>query len=455
MSEISLQAAQRLTTLMAGASKSMGFYPVGHPAVAQPLNELFNILREQLQREPDLNLGIMDGVLFVDEHLFVTPFASANELVTRLSDRDIAGIKISRGIQQEELSQFIVMLAEKAVSVADIRSSLEQGKFPHMDIKFSSEPTPEVEEDPEETAAETYNRALTAIRGVFRDIENGRIPSSSKVISVVNNLMTLTIQDPTTLLGLAMIKDYDNYTFNHSVNVGVLAMALGTAMNLKREEIEELGVAGFLHDIGKTKIDKNILNKPGKLSAQEFEQMKQHSEIGANIIKEMEGINPEVSQAVLGHHIRYNRQGYPEWAQHLPFNYMSEVIAIADCYDAITTLRVYQHPMNPKAAIDQMNKLSGNVLNSALVATFIKLMGKYPVGTLVRLDNNEIAVVFRPNPSGYVEAPVVKVIIDSNGTQMEAPIVRQLVDESGTRYAEIVAIVDPLVKNIDVSMYLT
>ncbi len=454
MTDISQQTAQRLTMLLAGASKGMSFYPVGHPAVSQPLQELFTILREHLQAATELNIGVIDEVLFVEEHLFVTPFASANELAARLSEREISGVKFARGIPLDELSQFINLLAGKA-NADQMRKSQEEGKLPHLGIRYQNEPvSEEVQEEPPEVASETYNRALTAIRGVFRDIEKGRIPSSSKIIAVVNNLVTLTIQDPTTLLGLAMIKDYDNYTFNHSVNVGVLAMALGATLNMKREEIEELGIAGFLHDIGKTRIDKSILNKPGKLSASEFEQMKQHPESGAKIINEMEGINSHVAQAVLGHHIRHNRQGYPEWARQLPFTTMSEIIAVADCYDAITTLRTYQHPLNPKAALDEIRKLAGSYLNSKLVGTFLTLMGKYPVGTLVRLDNNEIAVVFRPNPAGHTDAPVVKVIIDGHGKHMEAPVVQQLVDESGTSYAEIVAIVDPLLKNIDVSSYL-
>lgn len=452
MSEISLRNAQRIATLLSGAIKGMSLYPVGHPAVLQPLQEIMTILLEALQVEIELHLGVVDGIFFMEEHLFVTPSSSVEELADRLAEKELNRITISRGVQLEELTHFVSLLAQKNLGAAELAKLLEQ--------KGITTIRPEVVADEEKSgeavesdARETYNKALDAVRGVFNEIEKGRIPSSEKVISAVNSLVTMTIQEPTTLLGLAMIKDYDNYTFNHSVNVGVLCMALGAALGLSREEIEELGMGGFLHDIGKTRVKKNILNKPGQLSAAEFEEMKKHPESGAKIISEMSHITPRVSQAVLGHHIRHNRQGYPEWARKMPFDIMSGIIAVADCYDAITTLRVYQHPMNPKAALDKLHKLAGSYLDASLVNRFLELMGKYPVGTLVRLDNNEIAVVFRTNPA-HNEAPIVKVVMDANGRKLEHPVVQRLADEAGSRYADIVAVVDPLLKNIDVGMYL-
>ena len=192
-----------------------------------------------------------------------------------------------------------------------------------------------------------------------------------------------------------------------------------------------------------------ILNKPGKLSSAEFDEMKRHPELGAKIIREMKGLDPYIAQIVLGHHLHHNRSGYPEWAQKLPFNEMVDMVAIADTYDAITTLRVYQHPVNPRAALTEMLILAGTYLDRSLLDTFIEMMGKYPVGTLVRLDTNEVAVVYRPNPLDD-EAPMVRVLIAANGIRLSVPREQSLVESNGTRYATVVAIVDPLLKNIDV-----
>jgi HD-GYP domain-containing protein (c-di-GMP phosphodiesterase class II) len=200
-------------------------------------------------------------------------------------------------------------------------------------------------------------------------------------------------------------------------------------------------------------IPKKILNKPGKLSSTEFDEMKRHSELGAKIVREMEGLDPHVAQVVLGHHMHFDRSGYPEWAQKLPFGQMIDMVAIADTYDAITTLRVYQHPINPRAALHEMQKLSGTFLDGALVESFIEMMGKYPVGTLVRLDTNEVAVVYRPNPLEE-EAPIVRILIEKDGTRLGVPREQPLVEPDGSRYAEVVAVVDPLLKNIDVGKFV-
>jgi len=449
MGTITLQNAQRLATLLSGATKGLNFYPAGHPSIMQPVQEIYAGCQASLADMQEIRLGVLDGVLFLEDHFFVTPTPAVKELAERFAEKKISGVSICRGVRREDLTVFITLLSQKGLPAADMAKRLEEQQIGTIRLKIEEE-----EEDSEFEALETYGRALEAIRDVIKDIESGRIPSSNKVIGVVRKLVTLTVQDPSTLIGLSMIKDYDSYTFNHSVNVGVLAMALAASLGYDQSSMEEVGIAGFLHDIGKTTIDRDILNKPGKLSAAEFEMMKTHPENGAKIISEMEGINPQVAQAVLGHHIRYNRLGYPEWARKLPFDTLSEILAVADCYDAITTLRVYQNPLNPKAALDQLQTLAGSYLDTQLVKSFIELMGKYPVGTLVRLDNNEIAVVVRPNPTNS-EAPVVKVVIDAGGEKQAEPPMRRLADDEGNRYASIVAVVDPMLKNIDVARYLS
>jgi putative nucleotidyltransferase with HDIG domain len=453
MSEISLQNAQRIATLLSGAVKGVAFYPVGHPAVMNPVQEIASLAHEVLQFQPEIRLGVMDGSFFLEEHLFTIPTTPVRELADCFAGKEISTVTICRGVQREELALFVSLLARKSLTASALGKILEQKKV--YSIRLDSTAGTEEKEGHEKNASEaveTYGRALEAVRSVFSEIENGRIPNSGKIIAVVKNLVTLTIHDPLTLVGLAMIKDYDNYTFNHCVNVGVISMALSASLEIDRKGMEEAGIAGFLHDIGKTRIEKCILNKPGRLSAAELEQMKKHPEYGAKIISEMEGISSQVQQAVLGHHIRHNRQGYPEWARGLPFDTLSEIIAVADCYDAITTLRVYRSPLSPKAALDEIRKLAGSQLDGAMVTRFMEMMGKYPVGTLVRLDNNEIAVVFKPNPADS-EAPVVKVIMDSRGETLGTPREQRLGDGKGTRYATIVAVIDPFLKDIDVARY--
>jgi len=455
MEEVDKQLALRMITLFSGAVKGMAFYPESHPAIRQPLLELDKLFDSALARTADIAWGVIDGVMFFGKHLFITPTTAIADLANRMVEKEIDRIVMNRGLTFDELQGFVRLLSGKSAGFDDLCARMHQKEIRHIlvarqkDAPLPERPGDGSDESGDGYALATYGQALGVIRGVCRDIEQGRIPSSAPVLGVVDRLAGITMREPSALLGLAMIKDYDNYTFNHCVNVGVLAMSLGAALGMDAEGVKEAGIAGQLHDIGKTLIPKKILHKPGKLSSAEFHEMKRHSELGAKIIREMEGLSPRIAQTVLGHHLHHNRNGYPEWARELDYDRTIDIIAIADTYDAITTLRVYQHPVTPRAALAVMDRLKGTILDGDLVARFMEMMGKYPVGTLVRLDNNEVALVHRPNPLDE-EAPVVRIVLEQDGSRLPLPREQRLVERNGSSYARIVAVVDPLLKNIDV-----
>lgn len=451
--------ALRLVTLFSGAVKGMAFYPASHPAIRQPLLELYKIMTTALSGEEQVSWGLIDGIMFFDDHLFIAPSAAIADLTNRMMEMEVGRIVATTSISFDELETFVKLFSSKGVGFDALSRQMTDGGITglklvrHGDESFNPV-NDELENDSEGDYVETYSRALSAIRTICRDIERGRIPNSAQLRKVVDQMVGITMQEPWALLGLTMIKDYDNYTFNHCVNVGVLSMALGSSLGLDAASVRDLGIAGQLHDIGKTMIPKAILNKPGKLSSAEFDEMKRHPELGSKIIREMEGLAPHISSIVLGHHLHYNRSGYPEWASKLPFNQMIDIIAIADTYDAITTLRVYQHPVNPRTALNEMQKLTNTILDGAFVERFIEMMGNYPVGSLVRLDTNEVAVVSRPNPLDE-NAPLVRILIDGDGRKLRAPREQALIGSDGSHYARIVAVVDPLLKNIDIGRLIT
>jgi len=454
MDALDKQNALRLVTLFSGTVKGMAFYPASHPAIRQPLMDFYQILSAALSQAKQVSWGLADGIMFVDDHLFVSPSTAIADLSNRMVEKSVGRIIMLSGLTYEELQEFVRLFSVRGVDVDVLSVQMEENGVSRVQLVRDGEESLEADDDDLDSVAEgdhigTYNRAIAAIRTVCRDIERGRIPNSAPVIRVVDRMVGITMQEPWALLGLTMIKDYDNYTFNHCVNVGVLAMSLGATLGLDAMTVKDLGIAGQLHDIGKTMIPKSILNKPGKLSSSEYDEMKRHSELGSKIIREMEGLDPHIAQIVLGHHLHFNRSGYPEWASKLPFNQLIDIVAIADTYDAITTLRVYQHPVNPRTALNEMQKLVGTILDGSILGRFIEMMGDYPVGTLVRLDTNEVAVVYRPNPLEE-DAPVVRVLIDGDGTRLRVPREQSLVEHDGSRYANIVAVVDPLLKNIDV-----
>jgi len=436
MIETGLRQAQRLATLLSGGIRGWGYYPAGHPASLQPFRDMALLASEMHREGGEIRLAVVDGILSVGEQIFFAPTEPLAELSLRFVEKGVFGITLKPGIAAEDLMTLARLLAEPAGGAAELARGLSESGISSIEVRS------------EDSLSHTYNEAVGAIRDIFQEIGNGRIPDSRAMLTVVNSLASSAVKDPAALLGLTMIKDYDNYTFHHSVNVGVLAMALSASMGQAQLEVEETGIAGFLHDVGKIRIDKGILNKPGKLSDGEFGEMKRHPEYGAEIIRQMEGVNPRVAEGVLGHHIRFDREGYPEWARELPFGVMSGIVAVADCYDATTTLRVYHRPLQPTEAVEEIRGMGGTSLNGEIVERFLELTGRFPVGSLVRLDSNEIAVVFTPSQdeSG---AAMVKVIMDSSGRVLVEPVLQSLAQSGG----HIVDLVDPLLKGVDVSSY--
>ena len=260
----------------------------------------------------------------------------------------------------------------------------------------------------------------------------------------------MTLADPHALLALSLLKNYDNYTFTHSVNVSVLALAVGRAAGLSEDELRTLGIGSLLHDIGKLKIDLSIINKPGRLSEKEFSEIRKHPDMGAAIIDQMGGLNDTARAIVLGHHLHFDRRGYPQNASISCSFDLIDMTTIADTYDAITTLRPYQRPITPRKAIQELISQSGTLLHPGYLETFILALGTYPVGTLVRLDNNEIGVVGRvgiENP----DAVELKILFDPLGEHLKKPRILNLTAGEKKR---IVSEVDPFIKGVEVIDYL-
>jgi putative nucleotidyltransferase with HDIG domain len=286
---------------------------------------------------------------------------------------------------------------------------------------------------------------------IFQDVRMGKIPSSAEAMEVVRSMVQLTLAEPHALFALSMLKDYDNYTFTHSVNVSVIALAVGRACGLSEEQLRTLGLGGLLHDLGKLKIDLGIINKPGRLTDEEFEQIKTHPRTGADLVKEMEGVTPEVVDIVLGHHLRYDRKGYPADAKGHEVSPLIDMAAIADTYDAITTLRSYQRPSTPRKAVTRLREVvAAGGLHPQFVEQFIASLGTYPVGSLVRLDSSEIGLVVWVDTKDP-DSVRVKILIDQNGTLLTEP---RRTDLQGTDSRRIIAEVDPATKGIEVTDYL-
>ncbi|MDT8442196.1 MAG: HD domain-containing protein [Desulfuromonadales bacterium] len=433
------QAVQAL----AGAIKGLKLYAVDHPATVRQIELLQKGLFNLLQHKKQIRMGLLEGTLFVDDQLFIQEFPAADELTRTLESRELVGIEIHAGLSTNDIQSLLRLLHTSNEKGADFAAALTSLGVSH--IRAVAADSEEEEEDRQ--PRKVYRKALKVVDQIFKDVRMGEIPSSSEAIQVVKSMAELTITEPHAMLALSMLKDYDNYTFTHSVNVSVISLAVGRACAVSEEQLRTLGLGGLLHDLGKLRVDVNIITKPGRLTDKEFEEIKQHPAFGADIIRQMEGVTDEVMDIVVGHHLRYDRSGYPSDAVSRNVSSLVDMAAIADAYDAMTTLRSYQRPFTPRKAIARLREIAGTSLHPGYVEKFTASLGPYPVGSLVRLDNNEIGLVVRVDTKDPSLADI-KILFDQAGSMHDKPF---LIALNPAQPRRIIAEVDPQSKGIDVT----
>ena len=432
---------KKFVQVLTAAVKGLRLYSVDHPATTKQVETLQNGLFEMLQHKKMIKIGLLEGTLFVEDHLIMQEFQAATELVGMLESHELAGFEFNAGLSAVEIQSLLHLLHfgdNKGQDFVDALASQGVKKIRAVAA---------TEDDDEQQPRKVYHKALKVVDQIFQDVRMGEIPSSEEAITDVKNMAQLTMTEPHAMLALSMLKDYDNYTFTHSVNVSVLALAVGRACKLTEEQLKTLGLGGLLHDLGKLRVDVNIITKPGRLTDAEFEEIKEHPGFGAEIIKEMEGVTAEVMQIVHGHHLRYDRSGYPNDVAGDTISPLVEMTAIADAYDAMTTLRSYQRPFTPRKAIARLKDVAGSSLHPDFVTRFIESLGPYPVGSLVRLDNNEIGLVTKVEAQDTSLADI-KVIYDPAGAMHDEPYMIQMRPDQPRK---IIAEVDPQTKGIDVT----
>ena len=316
-------------------------------------------------------------------------------------------------------------------------------------------------EDQKKYSKEVYFKSIGLVKEVVESINQQKALNIRKAKRLMQNAVNAIMQDDSTLLGLANIKNYDEYTFNHSVNVAIYAIALGQRIGVPKKHLSHLGMAGLFHDMGKTRIPKEILNKTGKLSPEEWLMMRSHPVVGTELImrmKEWGELSTRMIEGAFEHHLRYDLTGYPRLTRKRKITLFGRIITIGDFYDALVRPRVYNRfPYVSEKILGIMLERSGKDFDPAIVKVFINMIGIFPLGTLVLLNTNEMGLVTQiQEDTELIDRPKVCLLSYSDGEYRKGKVVdlREMDEVTGDFKRSIVKTLDPNEYNMNVAEFL-
>ncbi len=415
-----------LINQLAVVLRSAEVHHVKNIAVGKAVNNFVFLVNEFMQDEGDFILELRGDFFFVNESRIrysSEVMVNFDYLVRLFRTLQVGTIMIKSGVGANEIIGFTEALVKApAVNPFEI---VEQ-KISHIDNLDVYELKKIIEEDlldARKMVKKAYFKAVSFTEGVMNKIQQGEKVALKKAKRMIVSLVDHIIDQEQLLLGMTSIKNYDEYTYHHCVNVSILSVALGQRLGLNMKQLTELGMVSLFHDIGKLEIPSNILNKTGKLTDEEWQVIKKHPIEGVRLLLKMKHVDfISIRSAIVAfeHHMFYNNSGYPAVKKSFPLDLYSRIVSLADQYDAMTSARVYSRiPMSPDKALNLMIKQSGSQLDPLLLQFFINMVGVYPIGTLVILDSMELGLVYESNP-GFIDRPRILIIADSNGKQVDA-----------------------------------
>jgi len=434
--------------------------------------DFHQILNDFLQAEGRLSLKIIRDRFFFN-NIFMPMKADQYSILKNFSQelakKWIGEIEFIADAGEEALKDFAFLLAsleEKNESnYLIVNKQLEARAIPQIlvgkpEVSFPEEELPD-SEDQKRQARKTYFRSIHLVREVVEGVKQQKMVNVRKAKHLMENTVNSIMQDESTMLGLANIKNYDEYTFNHCVNVAIYAIAIGQRVGLPRKLLSQLGLAGLFHDIGKTKIPVEILNKPEKLTPEDWIVVRRHPVFGAETImriKEWGELSARMIHGAFDHHLKFDLSGYPKLSRKRNLSLFGKIIALADFYDAMVRPRVYRKfPYVSEKILGFMLEHAGKDFDPILVKVFINMVGVFPLGTLVLLNTNEMGIVMKTQEDpDFGDRPVVCLLSYSEGEYRKGKEIdlKETDESTGNFQRSIVKTLDPNEYNLNIAEFL-
>ena len=439
-----IQMAEELLRSFSATMRSLQLYSKGHPIIMRNIGALSTAIQLLHAMESSIVIGLVGNEVIVDDTP-VTKAETLGSIARRLRDAGIERITIDRGVTTDELSNFAAAVAALERADAGTDPAAAFADFKHIRVgRVVVEQKVDADASDMGTIRKMYSEAVSIAGEVWDSAQTEDKPDATLAKTMIDGLAQAVAQNRTALLALTTLKNYDNYTFTHMVNVSILMMGQARALGIDGGLLREFGLAALMHDIGKVRTPLEILNKPDKLTDEEFAIMKQHVVDGAEILRATPDVPALAPIIAFEHHLRMDGTGYPTGTNRGTLNLGTMLCGIADVYDAMRSQRAYQQSFPTDRILQVLKRNDGAQFDQNLVRRFVQLLGIYPVGNYVKLNTGEVGVVRQVHaPEPY--RPQVRVLFDKTGAAVEPPYDLNLWEaqpESGVPSA-VVAPLDP------------
>jgi len=445
--------------------KNAKLYEANNEMFQEQARLLFELVEHFLQENGEASFQVRQSALFFNGLRFkfvLSTYPIYKAILEEFRARSISYMSFLPGLTTEELVRFAVAFGKRERKedqlFPKLMADLDRADIRHVVLRTAS--GTETFASTHEDTARMFFLGIIHLKEVFEREKKAEDLPVNTTRRLMQSIFNHIVDDESFLIGLTNLKNFDEYTLNHSVNVCVLSLALGRRLGLSRSELVELGIAAFFHDLGKLETPLEILNKPATLSEEEREVMEQHPHQGAEKLvhlKEFRHLPIRAIHVALEHHIREDLTGYPTRIKKESVNLFSKIVKVVDYFDALTTKRVYRKKAFTRTeALGLMLERSGTEFNPVILKAFVNLMGVYPIGTMVALSSGELGIVSDINPdTKFLLRPRVKLIADPNGNLRDGDIVDLAERNSETRRfpRTIVKVLNPDDYGIEISDY--
>lgn len=447
------------------AVKISKIYEPNNLIFIEQVRTLISLLQNVLKTENEASFMLRQSSLFFNGLKVKFTFSNYNLfrfISSEFQKKKMSLLLFKVGVTEEEVKQFVILFSkkkeERESSFEDFWAELRESEIVNITIEKMA-PSDETQSS-EKYAAKVFFLGITHLKEMFEIFKTKEKIPLNITRRLMQSMFNHLVGNEAFVYGLTNIKNFDEYTINHSVNVCLLSIALGRRLGLDKNELVDLGMSAFFHDFGKTEIPKEILLKPGKLDEKEREIIEKHPHLGAEKLAQLKEISYMPLRAVnvaMEHHVKEDLSGYPRYKSKKNINLFSKIVKICDFFDALTTERPYRkRAFSRDEVLRMMMEKIGEEFDPILLKVFVNMMGAYPVGTMVLLDTGEIGIICEINMEpAFINRPKVNLITDEKRNKIDGAIMDLTeLDPQTNRYTRtIVKSLDPQEYDIKVSDY--